>query len=262
MTKTATRKTATRARTTKDSPKLDHDRERRSAPCQFSRRCALFQQPPSRAETIYVNDSFAVFSAPPAGGPASVAADVTLRAVRSIEGTTTDKLVRRARAGDEEAYGMLFERFHDEIYRFAARRLGDPVAAQDAAAETFTDAFAGIGRFRFTGAPFEAWLYAIARRRVIDAIRSATRQVPVASVSQPRVEDHADGIAQTAHVRELIAGLPPTERMVVELRYMEDLDVDATARRLGKSPGAVRVAQHRALARLRAQAKVGRDGAA
>lgn len=181
---------------------------------------------------------------------ASLIEHVTLQRPRSMQQVSTKLLVKRARAGDEEAYGMLFDRYHDEIYRFAARRLGDPYAAQDAAAETFADAFAGIGRFRFTGAPFEAWLYTIARRRVADSLRASLRPMPI-SLGPMLEEDHADGVAQAARVRELIAALPPTERMVIELRFMEDLGVGETARRLGKSAGSVRVAQHRALARLR-----------
>src|SRR6266508_3826081 len=96
--------------------------------------------------------------------------DVTPLNLSTIEQEETVALVERARSGDREAYAMLVERFHDEIYRFAARRLGDPVAGQDAAADTFADAFGAIRRFEFKGAPFEAWLYTIARPRVTDQL--------------------------------------------------------------------------------------------
>src|SRR5258708_5872714 len=104
---------------------------------------------------------------PPAG--------VTPDARPAMEEIATDELVTRAPGGDREAYAMLFGRFHDEIYRFATRRLGDPAAGQDAAADTFADAFGGIHRFQFRGAPFEAWLYTIARRRVADQLRRRAR---------------------------------------------------------------------------------------
>src|SRR6266487_4529870 len=88
--------------------------------------------------------------------------DVTPFNLSTIEQEETEVLVDRARSGDREAYAMLFDQFHDEIYRFATRRLGDPFAGQDAAAETFADAFGSIKRYESRGLPFEAWLYTIA----------------------------------------------------------------------------------------------------
>ena len=150
---------------------------------------------------------------------------------------------------------MLFNRFHDEIYRFATRRIGDPVAGQDAAADTFADAFRGIHTFQQTGAPFEAWLYTIARRRIIDQIRSRARhdhsELPGDEALSPASNGHEASIVDAMLLRALIARLPETERDVIELRFMEDLNVEQTALRLGKQTGAVRVAQHRALTKLR-----------
>lgn len=182
---------------------------------------------------------------------ASLDPDVTRARGRPMEEVTTEELVSRARSGDGEAYSMLFDRFHDEVYRFATRRAGDPVAGQDIAADTFTDAFGGIARFRWQGKPFEAWLYTIARRRIADHLRArglADRHPPVES---PHAIDHSAAVVETETMRGLIARLPEGERDVIELRFMEDLDVDQAARRLGKNPGAIRVAQHRALTHLR-----------
>lgn len=165
---------------------------------------------------------------------------------------STEVLVGRARAGDRDAYGELFNRFHDEIYRFAARRLGDPSLGQDVAADTFVDAFGALGRFAWRGVPFEAWLYTIARRRIADQMRARTRRARAESQEQAAFhDDHSRGVIDSVDMREMISKLPGAERDVIELRFMEDLDVEQTASRLGKRPGAVRVAQHRALARLR-----------
>ena len=146
---------------------------------------------------------------------------------------------------------MLFHRYHDEIYRFATRRLGDPVQGQDVAADTFADAFSAIGRFRWKGAPFEAWLYTIARRRVADQMRRRVRVSVSEQVPQLAGREEAAGILDAVQMRAMLATLSDTDRELLELRFMEDLDVEETAKRLGKSPGAVRVAQHRALTRLR-----------
>jgi RNA polymerase sigma-70 factor (ECF subfamily) len=173
----------------------------------------------------------------------------------TLEEQETYSLVERAREGDREAYASLFDRFHDEIYRFATRRIGDPVAGQDAAAETFADAFSGIRRFHQTGAPFEAWLYTIARRRIVDQVRLRARhdhaELPSNDTGQPSSGGHEPSVVDALLLRGLIARLSETERDVLELRFMEDLDVEQTALRLGKQPGAVRVMQHRALTKLR-----------
>jgi RNA polymerase sigma-70 factor (ECF subfamily) len=178
--------------------------------------------------------------------------DVTPDPSLPIEEMSTDDIVDRARGGDREAYSMLFNRFHDEIYRFAARRLGDPVAGQDAASETFADAFSSIHRFQWRGYRFEAWLYTIARRRIADQLRTRKRVEHAAPQADRAVmADPSSGVLDSMHMRELIARLPDAERDVIELRFMEDLDVEQTALRLDRSQGAVRVAQHRGLQRLR-----------
>ena len=190
-------------------------------------------------------------------GPVTRAAtsDVTDDRSFTIEEQETYALVERARSGDREAYAMLFDRFHDEIYRFATRRVGDPIAGQDAAAETFADAFRGITKFEQTGAPFEAWLYTIARRRIVDQVRLRARhdhaELSADDALYEASSGHEASIVDGLLLRALIARLPESERDVIEFRFMEDLDVEQTALRLGKQPGAVRVAQHRALTKLR-----------
>jgi RNA polymerase sigma-70 factor, ECF subfamily len=177
---------------------------------------------------------------------------VTPRPPVTMDEVTVRDLVEHARRGNQEAFTMLFKRFHEEIYRYATRRLGDPDAGQDVAAETMADAFSGIHRFRWRGVPFEAWLYTIARRRSVDRLRSQVREPRDDIPADASLPDHSDAVVESARIRAAIAELPPTERDVVELRFMEDLDVEQTALRLGKRAGAVRVAQHRALVRLRA----------
>ncbi|MFA5891671.1 MAG: sigma-70 family RNA polymerase sigma factor [Actinomycetota bacterium] len=166
---------------------------------------------------------------------------------------STRDLVTRAQAGDKEAFAMIFDRFHDEVYRFAARRLGDPVLAQDVAAETFVALFPGIRRFRWTGVPFEAWLYTIARRRIADELRGQARSARVGEACKQFETESAPApsLEGAIDMRAALARMPWAEREILELRFMEDLDAAQTALRVGKTPGAVRVAQHRALARLR-----------
>lgn len=165
---------------------------------------------------------------------------------------TTPELVSRARDGEREAFELLFHRFHDEVYRFATRRLGDATLGQDVAAETMADAFRSIHRFQFRGAPFEAWLYTIARRKLADVRRAPSRrESPVEQIADTGVADASGNLLDAMQVRELLDKLSDSDREIIELRFMEDLDVEQTAKRIGKSEGAVRVAQHRALNKLR-----------
>src|ERR1051326_4186866 len=136
---------------------------------------------------------------------------VTPQPAATMDEMTVRDLVGRARSGDQEAFTMLFQCFPDEIYRYATRRLGDPDAGQDVAAETMADAFSSIHRFRWLGVPFEAWLYTIARRRSVDRLRSRARDRREEVPADASVPDHSEAIVESAQIRAAIAELPPTE---------------------------------------------------
>ena len=100
-------------------------------------------------------------------------------------------LAARARAGDRDAYALLYQRYCGPIARIARASLL-PDAVEDAVAETFVRAWAALPRYKSTGAPFAAWLYAIARHVIADVHRRAHRELPPVSGLSPSFEGHSD----------------------------------------------------------------------
>jgi RNA polymerase sigma-70 factor (ECF subfamily) len=169
-----------------------------------------------------------------------------------------EALVRRARAGDHGALGELYDRFRDRVARFATGRLGDPEKAEDVTSETFEGVLRGLPGYR-PGTDFEAWLFTIAHRRVADHFRRRARRREVdldeargaATAAGP--EDAVLAAERRAEVALAFRRLRPEQQEVLALRVLGGLSAAQVAEVVGKSEGAVRVAQHRALLDLRAQ---------
>jgi RNA polymerase sigma-70 factor (ECF subfamily) len=172
-------------------------------------------------------------------------------------GCGDDLLVAAAQGGNPNAFAQLYDRYQDVVLRFCFYRLGSWDEAGDAAQQTFTDAFAGLKRFRDRDDSFRTWLLRIAHNHVVDLYRRQARrtdiafdeatQVPDASPSPETLAIAAD---EGRQLRITLLNLPEGERAVMELRLVE-LTGPEIARVLGISHDAVRKAQSRALARLR-----------
>jgi RNA polymerase sigma-70 factor, ECF subfamily len=169
-----------------------------------------------------------------------------------------DALVRRARAGDPGALGELYDRFRDRVARFATGRLGDPEKAEDVTSETFEGVLRGLPGYR-PGTDFEAWLFTIAHRRVADHFRrrARRREVDLDEARQAATAAGPEDAVLAAERRAEVAGafrrLRPDQQEVLALRVLGGLTAAQVAKVVGKSEGAVRVAQHRALLDLREQ---------
>ena len=161
--------------------------------------------------------------------------------------------VEGARRLDPDAWEALYKRLYPGLYGFAARRLGVELAG-DAVAETMARAVAGIGKFEWKGAGLDAWIYGILRNVVADVhrgrARDARRRVPAALADADPLE-HVVHTEEAMRVRRAFAELPAADRELLELRVIGGLDANQIAVVLGKRPGAIRMAQSRALARLR-----------
>jgi RNA polymerase sigma-70 factor (ECF subfamily) len=179
-----------------------------------------------------------------------------------------EALVRDARAGDRHALGQLYDTYRDRVARFATGRLGDPEKAEDVTSETFEAVCRNLGAYR-AGTDFEAWLFTIAHRRVADHFRSRYRrqEVPLDEAAPgggrpgaarngaaPAVAGPEEAVL-AAERRAEVAGafrrLRPDQQEVLALRVLGGLSSAQVGEVLGKSEGAVRVAQHRALQSLR-----------
>jgi RNA polymerase sigma-70 factor (ECF subfamily) len=170
-------------------------------------------------------------------------------------------LVSLALRGDAAATEGLLTAVRRMVHRYIRARLGGPngddSAADDAAQEVCIAVLTALPRYRDEGVPFEAFVYSIAARKLADIHRAAVRRaVPVAQV--PDEIDLTDGPEALAVrsddaqlARELLQTLPEQQREILLLRVAVGLSAEETGRALGLTPGAVRVAQHRALRRLR-----------
>jgi len=196
------------------------------------------------------------------GNRASAGAYSRQKRIGAVGGSSTDerlpRLVQAARAGDADAFGAIFDEFHLPVYRYIAARVANPVDAEDLAAETFAAAFRSIGSYRWRGAPIEAWLFRIARSKVVDHTRQARRR-PTETLSGFESGELREGNPSAELVRQedrtqLLAAvrrLSADQQEVVALRFFADLSVLEVARVMDRSLGAVRQLQLRALTRLR-----------
>ena len=161
-----------------------------------------------------------------------------------------------AQAGAEWALTILYRDLHPRVLRYLSVR--EPGEAEDLASEVWLDVAEGIGRFRGDEDGFRAWVFTIARRRLLDLRRRASvrreKSVPLDLFAGDRGIGDAEGEALvslgTDAAVALIATLPADQGDVVLLRVIGDLSVSEVARVLGKRPGAIRALQHRALRNL------------
>lgn len=166
-----------------------------------------------------------------------------------------DDLVERAVALDADAWETLYRRAYDALFGYAYRRLGSVEASEDAVSETMMRAMRSIDRYVPGEARIDAWLVGIMRNVVLESWRASARdrratELPVPVGEAPAVEGV---IAQEeAHeVRAAFAKLTAEEQELLELRVMLGLSAEEVGGILQRRPGAVRMAQHRALGRLR-----------
>jgi len=164
-------------------------------------------------------------------------------------------LVERAGNSDPDAWEALYRRVYPALLAYASRRL-DRERAQDAVAETMARAVGAIGRFRWKGGGFDAWLFGILRHVVVDLHRERGRDLAArvpAEASHGGPLDQVLGDEETDALRRAFASLDEEDREVLELRVVAGLAAEDVGEVLGKRAGAVRMAQSRALARLREQ---------
>jgi RNA polymerase sigma-70 factor (ECF subfamily) len=167
--------------------------------------------------------------------------------------------LRAAQAGDERAFSSLFRAVQPVLLRYLGGltyNLADGTA-DDVAADTWVQVVRGIGRFRGDEQGFRAWVFTIARAKLVDARRRSGRlPVPgdvekrLAGVTVPSAADSVEVLFTTERALALVGSLPAAQAEVVLLRYVAGFDVKETARILGKREGAIRVTAHRALRRL------------
>jgi RNA polymerase sigma-70 factor, ECF subfamily len=149
---------------------------------------------------------------------------------------------------DTAAWSALFEREHPVIFRSVLSQVGNRAVAEDITAQVFVEAIEGIERYRDRGRPIVAWLFSIARFRCADWFRRRGRESVLEDAPEPAVDgpDASLTVALAA-----LSELTPEQREVIHLRFVEGRPLEEVGQMTGRSAGAVKALQHRALARLK-----------
>jgi len=174
-----------------------------------------------------------------------------------------EALVARAKT-DPQAFGVIYDRYMTRIYRFAYRRTGNQVLAEEVTGATFEKALRHIRDFEWRGKSVAAWLYRIARNEAVSRqrrqrLREKMRLVWPAGQSNPGRNDQRDletGMIAAENRRALhaaLAQLPAGDYEIIQLSYFEDLSGEEVAEVLNCSRNAAYVRRHRALQRLKEQ---------
>ena len=186
-------------------------------------------------------------------------ATLKLVAPADVDGRDTPwELVRRTQAGDAEAFGQLYDRYIDLVYRFIYYRLGDRTQAEDLTSETFLRALHRIATVHEQGRDIGAWLITIARNLVLDHVKSAAYRLSITTdeIFERHTDDTTEaGVFAMADQRMLfdaVRQLSAEQQESIVLRYFQGLSLSETAEVMGRNAGAVKALQHRGLNRLRA----------
>jgi RNA polymerase sigma-70 factor, ECF subfamily len=180
-------------------------------------------------------------------------------AERGQSPTDVRQVVERAQQGDRAALQELYLMHFDRIYSYLHLSVGNRHDAEDLTNQTFVKMLESIERFEWRRVPLSAWLFRIAHNLAVDHFRSGRRWQPQAEVPEPpeRVERSAEDAAFDSLGRrsmlEMIEGLSVDQRQVLTLKFVFDFSNTEVATILGKTEGAVKSLQHRALASLQRQ---------
>jgi RNA polymerase sigma-70 factor (ECF subfamily) len=168
-----------------------------------------------------------------------------------------ERLLIEAAQKDPARFAELYENNFDRVYAFIARRVRDRNEAEDLTSEVFHHALAGLRRFEWRGAPFAAWLFRIAANAIIDRSKRAAKEQQSPALVEPPADVNPQGIEdqseQRAQLFQLVDRLPVDQRRVIGMRFAEEKSIREIASELGRSEGAVKQLQFRALQNLRAQ---------
>jgi RNA polymerase sigma-70 factor (ECF subfamily) len=163
--------------------------------------------------------------------------------------------LQKAQAGDQIAFGAIYDHFADKIYRFIYFRVGHKEVAEDVLSDTFVKSWQKINQVNSPEA-LSAWLYQIAKNNIIDYYRLKKETVDLADV-EDLLEDEASPIdsanlvLQQQRILDVLDQLSDEQQQVIKYRFFEDLTNEEIAYVMGKSEGAIRVLQHRAITRLK-----------
>ena len=175
---------------------------------------------------------------------------------RALRSDADERLLVEAAQADPARFAELYELHFERVYAFIAGRVRHRQEAEDLTSQVFQRALENLRRFEWRGAPFAAWLLRIAANAMTDRWQSVARQQddpPPETPDQAAAED----IERRALLFELVEALAPDQQRVIVARFVEEKSIRDIAQELGRTEGAVKQLQLRALTNLRARMQRG-----
>jgi len=169
-----------------------------------------------------------------------------------------ERLLIEAAQKDPSRFAELYELHFDRVYAYVARRVRVRAETQDLTAHVFQQALANLGKFKWRGAPFAAWLYRIASNAIADHarrnMRETTDQEPAVEKASAAVD--LEEVERRARLFRAVDKLPDDQRRVIVLRFAEEKSIREIADELGRSEGAIKQLQFRGLENLRSRLSI------
>ena len=163
------------------------------------------------------------------------------------------EIIRKAKTGDEHAFGKLYEFYFEKIYKFIFFRVNHKEIAEDIAEDVFVKAWQKIGDLKAES--FSGWVYSIAKNKIIDHYRQQKTTVDLIEIenileSEQNVIEEANLALNQKTFLELLKKLTPEQQIVIKLKFIEDLENSEIAELISRSEVSIRVTQHRAIQKL------------
>jgi RNA polymerase sigma-70 factor (ECF subfamily) len=206
-----------------------------------------------------VTSGDAVVPAPAPAGDDEVDAEIAAYAPPQGDTAVTHALVERAQGGDAEAFGELYDRYVDLVYRYIYYRVGTSQLAEDLTSETFLRALRRISSFTWQGRDVGAWFVTIARNLIADHYKSGRYRLEmttddIVETGSKLVSDGPENAVleamQNKVLLEAVKQLNAEQQECIVLRFLQGLSVAETAQAMGKNDGAIKALQYRAIRSL------------
>jgi RNA polymerase sigma-70 factor (ECF subfamily) len=167
-------------------------------------------------------------------------------------------IIEQAIGGDSSAFGLLYDKYHTQIYRFIYLKVSHREEAEDITHHVFLSAWQSMGGYKDKGFPFSSLLYQIARNKVIDHYRTKKTSIDIEDLNETQIPYQEASLEGTLHtqfqletVRIVMQQLKQEYQDIIIMRYIEELTPSEVARILKKPEATVRVLQHRAIKKLK-----------
>jgi len=168
------------------------------------------------------------------------------------------KLIKDAIKGEAQAFGLLYDHYQPQIYRFIYLKVSHREEAEDLTHQVFLKSWENITDYESYGFPFSSWLYRIARNQTIDYYRTKKSNIGLESIAETKASEDEEIILESIDasfdiqkIKEAVKLLSDDQQNVIILRFIEDLSPKETAEIMEKTEGAIKILQHRAIKKLK-----------